>query len=344
MAFLPYEREVADAGPRSVASTTPTRTPPQRILSLFADPTRSPDLAVVHTPRHWFPDEGGHVGRARLARRHPVPRAAGPVRGGGAPARVRRRPRPARRRGPDPRAHGRRRRGGAARRRRAHALDGAGRSRRTSQDAARRAAPGGRASSGTAPTAATCCTWPRPASCRACARLIERGPGPARRRGRGVPEHHADQPHVDPHRRRAGAARRAGQRLLRPCDRGAGRAERRRDLAPQRRVAAPGGPHGLRDGERRMCRAAIRRARPASTRRSTVAPTTRTMAPGPRQRSGHGRPTGLDELLPDPARLAVPARARAPRGRVLPLGRAGRRHGPAADAAAVGERRRRRPR
>jgi len=34
----------------------------ERILSFFADPSRSPDVAVVHTPRHFFPTEGGHVG------------------------------------------------------------------------------------------------------------------------------------------------------------------------------------------------------------------------------------------------------------------------------------------
>jgi phosphonoacetate hydrolase len=61
MAFLPYDLEVATPGPRSsVENAYPYAA--ERILSLFADPTRSPDLAVVHTPRHWFPDEGGHVG------------------------------------------------------------------------------------------------------------------------------------------------------------------------------------------------------------------------------------------------------------------------------------------
>ena len=61
MAFLPYAREVASPGPRrSVDNAYPYAA--ERILSLFADPTRSPDLAIVHTPRHWFPEEGGHVG------------------------------------------------------------------------------------------------------------------------------------------------------------------------------------------------------------------------------------------------------------------------------------------
>ena len=124
MAFLPYDREVAAPGPRrSVDNAYPYAA--ERILSLFADPTRSPDLAVVHTPRHWFPDEGGHVGRARLARRHPVPGAAGPQRGRGRPARARRRPRPPRRRRPDPRDAGRRARARRCATRQVPALDGA---------------------------------------------------------------------------------------------------------------------------------------------------------------------------------------------------------------------------
>jgi hypothetical protein len=61
MAFLPYPREVDGEGPRaSIDNAYPYAA--DRILSLFADPTRSPDLAVVHTPRHYFPDEGGHHG------------------------------------------------------------------------------------------------------------------------------------------------------------------------------------------------------------------------------------------------------------------------------------------
>ena len=61
MAFLPYAAQVAAASPeRSVDNAYPYAA--ERILSLFADPARSPDLAVVHTPRHYFPDEGGHHG------------------------------------------------------------------------------------------------------------------------------------------------------------------------------------------------------------------------------------------------------------------------------------------
>jgi hypothetical protein len=61
MAFLPYEEELAAAGPRvSTGNAYPYAA--QRILSLLGDADRSPDVAVVHTPRHWFVDEGGHVG------------------------------------------------------------------------------------------------------------------------------------------------------------------------------------------------------------------------------------------------------------------------------------------
>lgn len=61
MAFLPYDRERADPGPsRSRENAYPYAA--ARILSLFADPTRSPDLAVIHTPGHFYPEQGGHVG------------------------------------------------------------------------------------------------------------------------------------------------------------------------------------------------------------------------------------------------------------------------------------------
>src|SRR3954470_12442258 len=61
LAFLPYAREVEAEGPR-VSTENAYPYAAERILSLFADPGRSPDLAVVHTPRHYFPDEGGHHG------------------------------------------------------------------------------------------------------------------------------------------------------------------------------------------------------------------------------------------------------------------------------------------
>ena len=61
LAFLPYDKEVATPSPaRSTENAYPLAA--SRLLSFFANTDRSPDLAIVHTPRHFFPDEGGHVG------------------------------------------------------------------------------------------------------------------------------------------------------------------------------------------------------------------------------------------------------------------------------------------
>jgi phosphonoacetate hydrolase len=60
MAFLPYECELADPSPPNARNVYPD--PYRRLRSLLADPARSPDLVVVHTPSHYFPDEGGHHG------------------------------------------------------------------------------------------------------------------------------------------------------------------------------------------------------------------------------------------------------------------------------------------
>ena len=66
LAFLPYEpswpTRLRGSRPR-----TPIPWPRQRLRSFFADPDRSPDLAIVHTPRHFFPERGRPRGRARLA-------------------------------------------------------------------------------------------------------------------------------------------------------------------------------------------------------------------------------------------------------------------------------------
>ena len=61
MAFLPYAEEVANPSPLDSRDNAYPYAA-ERILSLFGDPDRSPDLAIVHTPRHFFPDEGGHHG------------------------------------------------------------------------------------------------------------------------------------------------------------------------------------------------------------------------------------------------------------------------------------------
>jgi len=86
MAFLPYDRECASPGPRtSRENAYPDAA--SRILSLFADPTRSPDVAVLHTPRHFFPEQGGHVGEHGsldvVQSRAPLLLSGRGVRGGG---------------------------------------------------------------------------------------------------------------------------------------------------------------------------------------------------------------------------------------------------------------------
>jgi len=59
MAFLPYEREVADPSPDHDRNSYPL---PWLRLSSFFTERRSPDIAVVHTAGHWFPEQGGHRG------------------------------------------------------------------------------------------------------------------------------------------------------------------------------------------------------------------------------------------------------------------------------------------
>ncbi len=61
MAFLPYDRECASPCPTTSRDNAYPYAA-SRILSLFADPSRSPDVAVIHAPRHFFPEQGGHVG------------------------------------------------------------------------------------------------------------------------------------------------------------------------------------------------------------------------------------------------------------------------------------------
>ena len=60
MAFLPYSAELADPSPPNVRNAYPYAA--ERLRSFFADGTRSPDLVVIHTPRHFFPEAGGHRG------------------------------------------------------------------------------------------------------------------------------------------------------------------------------------------------------------------------------------------------------------------------------------------
>ncbi|HXU97470.1 MAG TPA: alkaline phosphatase family protein [Jiangellaceae bacterium] len=60
MAFLPYERELADPSPPNVRNAYPYAA--ERLLSFFADTGRAPDLAIIHTPPHYYPEAGGHPG------------------------------------------------------------------------------------------------------------------------------------------------------------------------------------------------------------------------------------------------------------------------------------------
>lgn len=60
MAFLPYPDELADPSPDNARNAYPD--PWRRLRSCFGDPGRSPDLVVVHTPKHYFPEQGGHRG------------------------------------------------------------------------------------------------------------------------------------------------------------------------------------------------------------------------------------------------------------------------------------------
>lgn len=59
-AFLPYALELADPSPPNSRNAYPLAR--QRLARVFAHAERSPDLVVVHTPRHYWPEAGGHVG------------------------------------------------------------------------------------------------------------------------------------------------------------------------------------------------------------------------------------------------------------------------------------------
>ena len=60
MAFLPYEGELADPSPPNARNAYPYAT--ERLLAFFADDGRAPDVVVMHSPRHYFPEVGGHLG------------------------------------------------------------------------------------------------------------------------------------------------------------------------------------------------------------------------------------------------------------------------------------------
>ena len=57
---VPLAAALADPSPPAARNSYPLAG--RRLLSAFGDPTRSPDLVVVHTPRHYWPERGGHLG------------------------------------------------------------------------------------------------------------------------------------------------------------------------------------------------------------------------------------------------------------------------------------------
>jgi hypothetical protein len=57
--FATFDEVCADPSPPNERNAYPL--PAERLSSFFSD-ARAPDLAVVHTPRHFFPERGGHVG------------------------------------------------------------------------------------------------------------------------------------------------------------------------------------------------------------------------------------------------------------------------------------------
>ncbi len=56
----PLARALTDPSPPNARNAYPFAA--HRLASAFADPDRSPDLHVVHTPRHHWPERGGHLG------------------------------------------------------------------------------------------------------------------------------------------------------------------------------------------------------------------------------------------------------------------------------------------
>ncbi len=57
---VPLAAVLSDPSPPSVRNAYPDAV--RRLTSAFADPDRSPDLHVIHTPRHYWPERGGHLG------------------------------------------------------------------------------------------------------------------------------------------------------------------------------------------------------------------------------------------------------------------------------------------
>src|SRR4051812_46256187 len=59
LTFAGIDRELADPSPPNARNAYPLAG--TRLMSVFADP-RAPDIAVIHTGKHYWPDRGGHLG------------------------------------------------------------------------------------------------------------------------------------------------------------------------------------------------------------------------------------------------------------------------------------------
>jgi hypothetical protein len=57
---VPLTAALSDPSPPNARNAYPDAL--RRLTSAFADPTRSPDLYVIHTPAHYWPERGGHLG------------------------------------------------------------------------------------------------------------------------------------------------------------------------------------------------------------------------------------------------------------------------------------------
>jgi phosphonoacetate hydrolase len=57
---VPLAAALDDPSPPNARNSYPDSF--RRLASAFADPSRSPDLHVIHTPRHYWPERGGHLG------------------------------------------------------------------------------------------------------------------------------------------------------------------------------------------------------------------------------------------------------------------------------------------
>ncbi len=57
---VPLSAALADPSPPNARNSYPDAV--RRLASAFADPSRSPDVHVIHTPGHYWPERGGHLG------------------------------------------------------------------------------------------------------------------------------------------------------------------------------------------------------------------------------------------------------------------------------------------